>query len=117
VLGAIAKPWQRHVQSYYKNLEALDVLLRQDGIPAIYLSVPLEGYADLRAGFPYSMIMANLAHGRKDRRHVNPEDDFCEHALGEVMLDFCHPSAKGHNIIAKKLKGPAEDLLRDHLIR
>lgn len=110
-LGAVSRPWDAHVAVYRAYLKALDLLALRDGVPVIYLSIPVEGFADLRAAYPYSAIMAKLARAPR-RRYVDPADRFCQHPIGEVMLDYCHPTAAGHDIIARALEPAALELLR-----
>jgi len=116
-LVAVAPPWSPEVASYRANLLALEHLARRDGVAVIYLSVPLEGFLDLRAAWPYSATMRELAAARADRRYVDPSAAFRGHLIYKVMIDFCHPTALGHALIARALEPAAHALLAARLNR
>lgn len=116
VLGAVAQPWDPNILWYWGNMLALDKLARQDRVPVIYLSIPMEGFSDLQPAYPYSEVMAKISASRPDRRHVSPAALFCGHALDDVMIDYCHPSPLGHAIIARALEPEAVALLRQRIL-
>jgi hypothetical protein len=111
VIGAFARPWDARFLRFQHYTNAHDESARRDGVPVIFLSVPLTDQGDILSPVPYSTHVAALARAA-DRRHVDPAEAFCGHPVGRVMLDFCHPPDEGHAIIARMLERPAEELLR-----
>jgi hypothetical protein len=113
VLAAIAKPWHVQVQAYRYALMGIGKLTREDGVPVIFLSVPVTSpeQRDMISPAPYSRIMAEVARDQPDRRHVDAAEAFCRHPIGDVMIDEVHPSDRGHGLLARLLLEPALELL------
>jgi hypothetical protein len=111
---AIAHPRDPRVTRYRHDLAELGKLAHLDGVPLIFVSVPVNNVdlQDMNEPFPFSRVMAELARGRPDRRHVQPLSAFCRHPIGEVMIDEVHLSDRGHELVARALLEPALELLK-----
>lgn len=114
VMAAIARPWDMPVRAYRYTLMGIGKLAREDGVPVIFLSVPVSipEQRDMISPAPYSRIMAEVARDHPDRRHVDAAEAFCRHPIGDVMIDEVHPSDMGHGLLARLLLEPALPLLR-----
>ena len=113
-LAAIANPFEGSTQRWRAGIRALDLAIKDAGVPAVFLSMPVsnEDLQDLAAPFPYSYEMSLMARARPDRIHVSPAASFCGHVVGEVMMDWVHPTAKGHDLVAQALVPAAIKLLK-----
>ncbi len=109
---AFARPWDVHLHRYRHNLAALASFCAEDGVPMIFLSIPMFRDENLHSLVPYSTTMKELAAQSRLRRHVDMLEAFCDFPIGETMVDWCHCQERGHRLIAGELAPMARELLR-----
>ena len=112
-LAAVAVDGSSGVAIYRHCMEALAKDLRADKVPMIVLSVPVTApdIPDMNAPHPYVAVQKGLCSDHGSCVHVNPIERFCQHPMGDVMIDGVHMAERGHAIVAEALAPHAEKLL------